>query len=199
MQKIKHLSFIFSLTLVFASPVWSVDFNCSGGAWYYTGIFENNFADPGPPRCPGCTTCFYIIGQTNTACEVIAEDTKWVYGGICVPSSAGDQGCLSPCSPGGCASGFVHLWKSRYKYEWRCPCTGSETKSCYDGPAGTEGIGICRAGTQTCSNGWFGSCQGQVLPQTEICGDGIDNDCDGQVDEGCAVCIEGETRPCAYS
>ena len=33
MQKIKHLSFIFILILVFASSAWSVDLNCPGGRW----------------------------------------------------------------------------------------------------------------------------------------------------------------------
>ena len=52
--------------------------------------------------------------------------------------------------------------------------------SCYEGPVGTEGVGECLAGTQTCqADGTFGPCTGQVLPQTEIPDDGIDQDCDG--------------------
>lgn len=56
------------------------------------------------------------------------------------------------------------------------------TQSCYTGPVGTEGIGACKAGIQTCHAGNFNSCQNEIVPQLEIC-DGIDNDCDKQVDE----------------
>ena len=57
------------------------------------------------------------------------------------------------------------------------------TQSCYTGPAGTAGVGVCRSGTQTCTAGtWGGTCSGQVLPSTEIC-DGLDNDCNGTVDD----------------
>jgi hypothetical protein len=55
------------------------------------------------------------------------------------------------------------------------------TRACYTGPAGTAGVGLCRTGSQTCSAGAFGACQGQVLPATDVC-DGLDNNCDGVVD-----------------
>ncbi|TNE50992.1 MAG: hypothetical protein EP343_06025 [Deltaproteobacteria bacterium] len=59
------------------------------------------------------------------------------------------------------------------------------TQSCFGGTPGQQDQGLCRAGQQTCQNGAWTACQGQVLPQEEVC-DGKDNNCDGKVDEtGC--------------
>lgn len=59
-------------------------------------------------------------------------------------------------------------------------CADGDSSSCYDGPAGTEGVGACRAGASTCrADGSRSPCTGQLLPATEIAGNGIDEDCDG--------------------
>ncbi|MBK6276355.1 MAG: hypothetical protein IPF58_17465 [Saprospirales bacterium] len=55
------------------------------------------------------------------------------------------------------------------------------TRACYTGPSGTAGVGRCRAGTQNCSAGLWGTCLGEVLPIPEIIGNGIDDDCNGVV------------------
>jgi hypothetical protein len=78
------------------------------------------------------------------------------------------------------------------------------TEDCYDGPAGTLGVGICRAGTLRCVEGAM-TCVGAILPRDEVC-NGLDDDCDGGVDEGfdfqsdpahCGgcfqACVEGKT------
>ncbi|MCB9643745.1 MAG: hypothetical protein H6728_11790 [Myxococcales bacterium] len=57
------------------------------------------------------------------------------------------------------------------------------TQSCYSGAAGTEGTGLCKGGTQTCTAGQWGTCVGEVVPTTETCNNKDDN-CDGMVDEG---------------
>jgi hypothetical protein len=63
-------------------------------------------------------------------------------------------------------------------------CSPGEQRSCYDGPAGTAGVGTCTAGTQTCTDaGLWGACEGQVLPTAEVCGNGLDDNCNGTVDE----------------
>ncbi len=57
------------------------------------------------------------------------------------------------------------------------------TETCYTGPPGTEGVGECRAGVRTCTNGVWSGCVGEVTPQQEVC-DGRDNDCNGLTDDG---------------
>jgi len=59
-------------------------------------------------------------------------------------------------------------------------CAPGTTQACYSGPTGTEGHGICKAGTQTCAadgESW-GPCVGEVLPATENCATPEDDDCD---------------------
>ena len=62
-------------------------------------------------------------------------------------------------------------------------------RACYTGKAGTQGVGLCKAGTETCAKGTWGSCIGEIVPATEKC-DSKDNDCDKAVDEdGATGCI----------
>jgi len=64
------------------------------------------------------------------------------------------------------------------------------SQSCYGGPAGTLDVGICHAGTETCSSGTMGSCIGDQQPASESC-NSKDDDCDGTIDEenasGCST------------
>ena len=64
-------------------------------------------------------------------------------------------------------------------------CTPGETRACYDGPSGTEGIGACHAGVETCADNGstWSSCQNETTPSAEVCGNAIDDDCNGKVDE----------------
>lgn len=72
-----------------------------------------------------------------------------------------------------------------------CPCDDEPATSCYEGPAGTEDVGLCHAGIAGCVGGAWGPCEGQLGPAAETC-DGLDNDCDAEVDEG----VRGECGGC---
>ncbi len=77
-------------------------------------------------------------------------------------------------------------------------CTPGEVAACpYTGPAGTENVGPCVAGTHVClSDGMdYGPCSGEVLPTAEACGTTIDDDCNGQINDGCA-CTPGSQVAC---
>ena len=62
-----------------------------------------------------------------------------------------------------------------------CACVPGSLASCYDGPAGTAGVGLCKTGNHTCAadGQGYGPCNGQVLPLLETCATGGDDDCDG--------------------
>ena len=62
-------------------------------------------------------------------------------------------------------------------------CGEGEVVPCYDGPAGTLGVGVCRGGVRTCEEGVFGECEEQVVPSEELCASELDEDCDGLFDE----------------
>jgi hypothetical protein len=65
----------------------------------------------------------------------------------------------------------------------RCLCVPGETQACYSGPPGTEGVGLCTAGVQTCAEeglAW-GACEGEVLPVPEDINTPVDDDCSGTI------------------
>lgn len=61
-------------------------------------------------------------------------------------------------------------------------CMPGSVTDCYEGPAGTEGVGICTAGIATCaSDGMaYGPCENQVHPTADNCATAADENCDGQ-------------------
>jgi hypothetical protein len=63
-------------------------------------------------------------------------------------------------------------------------CTEGEMRSCYSGPVGTQGVGSCQAGVQTCHSNDWGPCEGEVTPTAEVCSDSADHNCNGNA--GCA-------------
>lgn len=74
-----------------------------------------------------------------------------------------------------------------------CVCPPGEQRSCYYGPIGTESVGVCTSGTETCNGFNWGECEGLVMPSFESCEpDGLDNDCDGSVDEDDDADVDGD-------
>ncbi len=67
------------------------------------------------------------------------------------------------------------------------PCEPGSMRSCYSGPPGTDGVGICAGGTETClpDGAGYGACTGEVLPAVEDCASPADEDCSGAA-EACS-------------
>lgn len=68
--------------------------------------------------------------------------------------------------------------------------------ACYEGPAETREVGICKHGTQLCDElgNRTGPCENQVLPQAEVCDTSpVDENCNGAINE---TGIEGGTCSC---
>jgi hypothetical protein len=72
-----------------------------------------------------------------------------------------------------------------------CGCFNGATRQC-----GSTSTGACSFGTETCTNGRFGNCQGAVNPApSDSCSvEGDDSNCNGIANEGCALLLLGE--PC---
>ena len=143
---------------------------------------------------------FNVTGFSEYSAQGRCDDGTWY--GQCVFERTGNESDKPKyCENGiitdkaslcGCPSGLSQSGESCTSGSGIVPvCTPGETNVC--NPAGTT-VGECKAGVQTCVDGFWSSCEGAVMPQNETC-DGKDNDCDGSIDEDC-LCIDGDTRPC---
>ncbi|MEI8256293.1 MAG: hypothetical protein WCJ30_11535, partial [Deltaproteobacteria bacterium] len=156
----------------------------------------NGMPNPGCVCTPGATRACYD-GPLATRGIGLCHDGSQ----LCI--SAGGSTAWGPCTgeglptPGLC-DGLDHLCNNMPNTG--CICTPGTMRSCYDGPAGTAGVGLCHAGTQACVAGTggvgssWGPCGGEVTPTADRC-DGIDRLCDGMPDPGC-TCSPGATRSC---
>lgn len=124
---------------------------------------------------PSLTLCVMMFLLGAPACgQVLDLDsyTKTNSG----PGGAGGMGSGGEAGQGGMAGQAGQGGQGGSMNE----CTPNEMMSCYDGPAGTENKGLCKAGQKTCgAAGTYGACLGQVTPTLENCATLDDEDCNG--------------------
>jgi hypothetical protein len=82
-----------------------------------------------------------------------------------------------------------------------CACVPGSALSCYGGPSGTDGVGVCHGGQMICNDTGtgFGPCEGEVLPGLEDCDTPGDDDCDGEANEPSAGCGSTSCAGCTAS
>ncbi len=150
--------------------------------------------------CPAAQTC------CGSACVDLANSVHSC-GGCnvdCFAPPHKDVFCKSGlCGVGACDAAYADCDGSLQNgcehnvlMDGPCTCAPGSTQSCYQGAAGTKGVGPCKSGTQTClgDGTGYGACLGQVLPAPEICGNGGDEDCSGVADDVVDQDGDGWTR-----
>ena len=167
---------------------------CASGSCLQA-VPDDNCDDDNPCTADSCAADGCHHGEVIGPCGPASCLGAWHYfapqcgSGLCQPA-AQDQQCLdsNPCTDDACTVAG-------------CAFTDNAARqSCYDGPAGTAGVGRCTAGTRTCASGAWGACAGEVVPASESC-NGTDDDCNHVVDDGapCAarqVCDGGACTDC---
>jgi len=152
--------------------------------------------------CGGpCDECFCSPSEV-VACYSGPAGTQGV--GPCAPGEAtcNAQGsAFGPCSgevtPVAESCGTAQDDDCDGEANEGCICAPGASSACYSGPTGTQGVGQCSVGVQTCTTDGtaYGPCIGEVTPGVESCATAGDDDCDGQTNEGC-VCVPGTSASC---
>ncbi len=139
-----------------------------------------------------------------SGCALDAQGS-WQCQGSCTTGSFGCssatgqtcRGATTPLERDDCTTGddFAQDENCNGEIDEGCPCDEGDSRVCYAGPAGTNGHGICRSGTQTCVDLTWGPCADQIIPRAETCeNENSDDDCNDVVDD-----VPGRNTPCVLS
>jgi hypothetical protein len=181
--------------------------SCSGGSW---GVCDGEVLPLGYDVCEPVsdTNCNGAVGD-GCSCYPVGS-TRICYGGPAGTENvgacrAGTQTCNADGTLGACTGVVLPAARACNGLDNDCDgvvdteqmcCDGgapATSRTCYGGPAGTLGVGVCRGGTQTCAGAvWSPTCSGEILPGPELC-NGKDDDCDGVSDNGTPACAAGSS------
>jgi hypothetical protein len=144
-------------------------------------------------------------GTPNTDCPCVDGDTQQcgsttdtgpcaIGTSTCVDGRFGAcVGAVPPAAQDSCAPGDDSNCNGSANDRF-CQCFNGSTQAC-----GVTSTGVCELGTQTCVNGSFGQCVGEVRPASRDCRSQQDNDCNGSPDnttDNVCRCTIGSTQAC---
>ena len=145
------------------------------------------------PGCSDSQPCAGGLACCAAACIDLLTDPAHCGGCDAAPCPAPAHASAvcsdGMCGVGDCDDGFTNCdgdLGNGCEVEGDCQCTPGEQVACYSGPMGTQDVGVCKAGLQTCNpqGTGFGPCMGEVLPgPVDLCANGLDDNCDGKQDE----------------
>ncbi len=167
------------------APNTNYDFLIRVNSDYWASAYAKNSG----ASCAACTSNAQCGGSTpvcdipNGVCVECNVNSDCLSGQICTAHVCSTPACVPTVPSTEVCDGIDNDCNGNVD--------GGLSRSCYTGPAGTIGVGICHGGTQSCSLGSWGTCSGQVTPGTEIC-NGLDDNCNGQPDEGATICPSGQ-------
>ncbi|HZS36871.1 MAG TPA: hypothetical protein VFF06_08595 [Polyangia bacterium] len=222
-----------AIALLAAGCDTSTGRNGNHGPGNGTDLGVNNGADQGAPNGDGGAIMSCMDGPDLTGCSCSAGATRSCYPSSADPATRNVGACKDGsqmCAPTGefpswgtcggaitpvtenCTDGIdnncdgkIDCADATCATDPACKtgCTDGQTRPCYDGPSGTENVGTCKDGTQTCAGGmWPTNCPGETLPTTENCTDALDHNCNhlpGCLDLFACItspaCMQGCTNP----
>ena len=159
---------------------------------------DEGACSPGETRSRPCGLC----GSNQETCRDVCE---WIAGecenqGVCVPGETESETCVDEGGERSRRCNLDCFWDPHGACEGG-ECMAGDTRGCYTGPEGTEGVGVCAAGRQNCGEGLWAPCVDDVLPSEEVCDDGLDNNCNDATDGDDAacetgICDDGAMRSC---
>jgi alpha-tubulin suppressor-like RCC1 family protein len=175
------------------------------------------------PAAETCATqqdddCDGQVNEDGAGCMCVPGSTAPCYGGppntegigichagtqVCNPEGTGYGDCSAEVTPSleDCAAPEDEDCDGQADLaDDDCFCAPGSTTPCYTGPFGTDGLGMCHGGTQTCKPDGlgYGACIGEVTPAPETCNTPGDDNCNGFANEegdGC-VCFPNTVIDC---
>jgi hypothetical protein len=116
----------------------------------------------------------------------------------CIDGGTAWSGCMGEVLPAGetCSTDFDDNCNGQINEAGalNCGCAPGDMMSCYNGPAGTQDVGLCAAGSKSCDIlfGTWNVCTDAVTPVAEDCMSAADENCNGIAScEGAAVWATG--------